>query len=243
MTKQYGLIGQSLKHSFSKDYFTEFFAKEGIAASYKNFELQRIEDFIGLKKQEILGLNVTLPYKESILPFLDQLSPEAQEIGAVNCICFSEGKTIGHNTDAYGFKESLRPILRTEHRKALILGKGGAAKAVAYVLRSLGVEYRYVSRDPQGIDLAYGDLNDKALSFFPFLINTSPVGMFPDVEACPDIPYEHLSSKNFLYDLIYNPEETLFLNCGKERGALVMNGHKMLIYQAERSWELWNQIK
>lgn len=239
-SRKFGLIGKDLSYSFSAKYFSEKFQKEAIDATYVNFELARKEDIPTLISQGLSGLNVTIPYKQDVLSFLDSLTDEAREIGAVNCIEFQDGKTKGHNTDAYGFRESLKPVLRNNHQKALILGTGGASLAVAYVLRNLGLEYRFVSRNPIGDQLAYSELNERALAFFPFIINTTPIGTFPHVDDAPHLPYASLKADNLLYDLIYNPSETRFLKLGKEQGALTLNGAKMLLYQAERSWEIWN---
>jgi shikimate dehydrogenase len=239
-SRTFGLIGKSLSHSFSAEYFTKKFELEKISARYENFELEKASLIPSILSSGISGCNVTIPYKEEVIPFLVELSSEAKTIGAVNCVVFRDGKSIGHNTDAYGFKESLRPVLRNTHQKALILGTGGASKAVAYVLKELGLEFRFVSRTPVGNQLAYEELNDKAMAYFPFIINTTPIGTAPNVNQAPDIPYPYLNASNLLYDLIYNPAESLFLKKGKAQGALTMNGHKMLLYQAERSWELWN---
>jgi shikimate dehydrogenase len=238
--RTFGLIGKTLSHSFSALYFTKKFESEKISASYENFELDNASIIPSILHSGISGCNITIPYKEEVISFLDDLSDEASVIGSVNCIVIRNGKAIGHNTDAYGFKESLRPVLRNTHQKALILGTGGASKAVAYVLKELGLEFRFVSRNPTGSQLGYGDLNDKALAYFPFIINTTPLGTAPNVNQAPDIPYPYINESNLLYDLTYNPAESLFLKKGKAQGALTMNGHKMLLYQAEQSWELWN---
>lgn len=238
--KKYALIGRKLGHSFSKLYFSDKFREEDLPHSYLNLEFASDRDLMREEFLKYTGLNVTIPYKESVLPLMDELSEVANSIQAVNCIQVSSGRLIGHNTDAYGFQEALKPFLKSHHRKALVLGSGGASKAVTYVLDKLGLDYLVVSRSPQNGQIGYGDLNDKALEFFPFIINTSPLGMFPDVDTCPEIPYEFLSAKNFLFDLTYNPEESLFLKKGKAKGAQILNGRSMLEFQAEKSWEIWN---
>lgn len=237
--QRYGLIGAKLGHSFSQRYFSERFEEEGIAASYENIELEALPTAWPAVLEKYSGLNVTVPYKEDIIPLVDELHPVAAEIGAVNCILQREGRRFGYNTDAYGFRDSLRPFLKSWHRKALILGTGGASKAVAYVLRGLGIEYRHVSRNPVEGQYHYDELNAKAMEIFPFVINCTPLGMHPDVEAAPALPYAGLTEKNLLYDLIYNPAETRFLAEGRARGTQCINGHHMLLAQAEESWRIW----
>lgn len=248
--KKLGLIGYPLTHSFSAKYFAEKFEKESIKGyTYENFEIPTIEDFPSVIKSnpEIVGLNVTIPYKEQIIPFLDELDEEAKEIGAVNTIkVIRENGTVklkGYNTDIYGFRETLKPLLKMHHYKALILGTGGAAKAVEYVLRKIGLDVLYISRNPNSEnERSYNDLNDFALQDYPVIVNTTPLGMHPNVQNCPSIPYEHLSDKNLLYDLIYNPAETLFMQKGAEKGAETQNGLGMLKLQAEKAWEIWTQF-
>jgi len=204
-------------------------------------DVEEFQDFVN-SKSDLKGLNVTIPYKESVIPFLDELDEISKSVGAVNTIKIKDGKLHGFNTDVYGFQMAIKPFLASHHERALILGTGGASKAVAYVLRQLGIEYIYVSRTPNGEkEVAYSDLNAIAVRNFPMIINTSPLGMFPKMDERPAIPYEYLSEKNFLVDLIYNPEETLFLKEGKSRGALCLNGLDMLKLQAEKSWEIWNE--
>jgi len=239
---RFGLIGKSLGHSFSKSYFTEKFQKKGLNHSYDNFELASIDDFPRLlsENSDLRGLNVTIPYKEAIIPFLDEIDPVAAEIGAVNTILISNGKTKGYNTDVTGFQNSLKPYLKHGMEKALILGTGGASKAVAYVLRNLGIACFFVSRKPDELgQIAYGDLNEEAMKQFKLIVNTSPVGTFPEVDQYPDIPYEYLSNQHLLYDLIYNPSQTIFLKKGSDKGATTLNGLGMLKAQAEASYEIW----
>ena len=246
--KTYGLIGFPLSHSFSAGYFKEKFEKEGIEdCEYKNFEISSIELLTPtlLNHPFLCGFNVTIPYKEQIIPYLTSIDPAAKEIGAVNTVKVirNHGKIElhGYNTDAFGFKETLKPLLQSHHNKALILGTGGAAKAVEYVLKNIGLDVLYVSRNPSNGEVAYSDLNDIALQNFPLIVNSTPLGMYPKVDVCPEIPYEFLNSSNLLYDLIYNPNETLFLKKGREKGALTQNGLAMLKLQAEKAWEIFNR--
>ncbi|MFT6716036.1 MAG: shikimate dehydrogenase [Saprospiraceae bacterium] len=250
MTKSLGLIGYPLGHSFSAGYFKEKFSKENITGfEYKNFEINDIALLPEVIKNniELIGLNVTIPYKEAVIPYLDKLDDSAKNVGAVNTIKIdrSGGKVIltGYNTDTYGFRESLKYSLATHHQKALILGTGGAAKAAHFVLKNIGLEVLFVSRNPRkDNEVSYDSLNEIAVKNFPLIVNSSPVGMHPHIEKCPDIPYEFLDSNNLLFDLIYNPEETLFLKKGKDKGALTQNGLPMLILQAEKAWEIWNKV-
>ena len=241
--KQFGLIGYPLSHSFSKGYFAEKFAKENIVdCKYDVFPLEKIEDFVELcnDKKNLIGLNVTIPYKEKIIPFLDELDETAANIGAVNTIKFSNGKKIGYNSDAYGFEMSLKPLLKSHHRRALILGTGGASKAVRYVLEKLDIPYQLISRDKNKSNRTYADVSGSLQYDNLLIINTTPLGMHPNVDEYPDINYPFLTDRHLLYDLIYNPEETQFLKEGKQRGAQTKNGLEMLYLQAERSWEIWN---
>jgi shikimate dehydrogenase len=239
----YGLIGYPLTHSFSPAYFANKFRQEGVDAVYEKYELSNIEDFHKLirTKPEITGLNVTIPYKQSIIPFLDELSTSAKAIGAVNCIAFKDGKLKGYNTDVIGFEESLLPVLRPQHQKALVLGTGGSSLAVRYVLERLNIPYRLVSRNKNASTITYNELDEAVLKEYLVIINTTPVGMFPDVENCPAIPYAAISPAHLLYDLIYNPAETKFLALGKMQGAYIRNGWEMLQLQAEASWQIWNE--
>ncbi|MDD4158151.1 MAG: shikimate dehydrogenase [Proteiniphilum sp.] len=245
----YGLIGFPLKHSFSARFFTEKFAREGIEAEYLNFE---IEDITELKKvilfhPSLRGLNVTIPYKEQVIPFLDALAPEAERIGAVNVIRVERTpgemrpyRLTGYNTDCIGFRESLRPLLnRKIHTNALILGTGGASKAVAQALTEMQIAWRAVSRTAAEGRYSYDELTPEIISAHKLIVNASPVGTFPDTNRCPAIPYATLTPEHLLYDLVYNPEETLFLKKGKEAGAAICNGKEMLQLQARAAWEIW----
>jgi shikimate dehydrogenase len=246
INKKLGLIGYPLTHSFSEKYFAEKFRKEDIRDySYSNYSIPEIGELISLIRDEpeLVGLNVTIPYKEQILPFLDELDQEAREVGAVNTILISreEGDIHlkGYNTDVYGFRESLFPLLRGQHRHALVLGTGGASKAISYVLDQLGIKYQYVSRKYIAGQLEYKDLCYSVISKSTLIINTSPLGTYPDISTFPDIPYDILGSDHLLYDLVYNPAETAFLRLGKQKDAEVKNGLEMLELQADRSWEIW----
>jgi shikimate dehydrogenase len=243
--KKFGLIGYPLSHSFSKKYFEEKFLKENIRdCSYDTFPLENISEFPGLIKREkdLLGLSVTIPYKESVIPFLDELDETAENIGAVNCIKITNGKLIGYNTDAFGFRQSLRPFLDSNHTKALVLGTGGASKAVAHVLRNLNINFWFVSRTKNnfGNTITYEELNGQIISSCKLLVNCTPVGMAPNNDTFLPIPYDFITPQHLAYDLIYNPEETIFLKKAKEQGALVSNGYNMLCFQAEEAWKIWN---
>lgn len=244
--KQFGLIGFPLGHSFSKKFFTEKFERENIDAHYDLYELKNISEFIALKeKPELCGVNVTIPYKEQVMPFLDEFDDTAAQIGAVNVIKFirSEGKLLlkGYNSDAIGFENSLKPFLQPFHKKALILGTGGASKAIDYTLRKLGVETTFVSRTAKPDMLTYSQLNAEVMADYTVIVNASPVGTYPHSDECPDIPYQYLTDKHLLFDVVYNPAETLFLKKGKEQGAQGLNGEGMLIGQAVAAWEIWNK--
>ena len=244
--RRYGLIGYPLTHSFSQRYFTDKFDREGIAdCSYTNYSLREIGELSSvLRDRELRGLNVTIPYKQQVIPFLHLLSPVVEAIGACNCIRIGDGQLTGYNTDVVGFERSLIPLLRPHHREALVLGTGGASKAVEYVLLKLGISYRLVSRRPRQDtgDLGYEDVDAAVLASATLVINTTPVGMYPKVDECPPLPYAALTPGHYLYDLIYNPERTLFLQKGAAAGAAVENGHEMLILQAEESWRIWNMV-
>ncbi|MDR1518462.1 MAG: shikimate dehydrogenase [Dysgonamonadaceae bacterium] len=247
----YGLIGFPLKHSFSAAFFAEKFKNERIDAEYLNFEIPDILDIreVILFNQHLKGLNVTIPHKEKIIPFLHEISDEAKKIGAVNVIKIERWqgdmyfyRLKGFNTDYIGFQESIRPILNPEiHRKALILGTGGASKAVFHALNDLGVETRFVSRQADGDRIAYQNLSPQLIEEHKIIVNASPVGTFPKTDECPAIPYQYLTPEHLLYDLVYNPAETLFLKKGAERGAIIKNGSEMLERQAIATWEIWNQ--
>lgn len=240
MTAQYGLIGYPLSHSFSPAYFNNKFAIEKIDARYDAYAIPTIDELAMLLKEHPLlkGLNVTIPYKEQVLPLLHDIDTAARDIGAVNCIGIRDGKLVGYNTDYIGFAKSLRPLLQAQHTHALVLGTGGAAKAVIYALKQLGIEYKIVSRT--GGDMQYADVDEQVLKQYKLIINTTPVGMYPEIDKAPDIPYQYLGEEHLLYDLVYNPEETLFLQKGRQQGATIKNGYEMLILQAEAAWHIWN---
>jgi shikimate dehydrogenase len=240
-TKRYGLIGYPLSHSFSPSYFSKKFADLGLNnAEYLAYELKDISEIEALLDSNVKGLNVTIPYKEQVLAYLGRLSPQAKAIGAVNTIEITGEEVIGHNTDVYGFQESLTLFLDgVSIEKALVLGSGGAAKAVKYALKDMGITFTTVSRRP--IYLQYDEISQEILQSHRLIINTTPLGMSPKINAAPMIPYHHLTSEHFLYDLVYNPEKTLFLKRGSAKGAAVKNGYDMLVLQAEKSWEIWNQ--
>jgi len=244
----YGLIGFPLGHSFSRNFFTDKFLNEDIDAEYRNFELTTIDEL-----QEVLdghphlrGLNVTIPYKEKVLPFLDTISKEARAIGAVNVIKVArKGKSVklaGYNSDCIGFERSIQPLLKPHHKKALILGTGGASKAVRYALENrLGLQTITVSRFERPGCVTYDAIDADAVHEWPVIVNCTPVGMFPHVAECPKLPYESMDGQNLLFDLIYNPDQTLFMRNGAAHGAKVKNGLEMLILQANASWEIWNE--
>ncbi|MDR2622669.1 MAG: shikimate dehydrogenase [Dysgonamonadaceae bacterium] len=244
---QYGLIGNPLKHSFSQGFFNDKFAAENIDAEYINFEIPAIEEFKSIIKnnQRLRGLNVTIPYKEQVIPYLDQLSENVKLIGAVNVIKIEhikKGKTklTGYNSDIIGFKNSIEPLLQPHHTHALILGSGGSAKAIYYGLMQLGVTPTYVSREKTSANmLIYSNLNEDIIKANTVIVNCTPVGMWPNVDNCPQIPYHLLTKEHLLYDLLYNPNETLFMKKGKEQGAKVKNGLEMLLLQAFASWDFW----
>lgn len=245
--RRFGLIGFPLGHSFSQKYFTQKFQSEGIDARYDLFPIESIDELPKLmdSTDDFVGFNVTIPYKQQVMRFLDELDEQASKIGAVNVvkITFKDGKRHlkGYNSDAYGFTESIRPMLRPSHRKALVLGSGGASKAVVYSLRRLGVEPVIVSRHAAEGVLTYDALDKEVMSEYTVVVNASPVGMSPKVDACPDIPYDCLTPGHVCFDLIYNPLETLFLKKAKEMGAAVKNGLEMLHLQAEGAWLYWNE--
>ncbi len=240
--RKFGLIGKNIAYSFSRTFFAEKFTKEGIEASYENCHLESIEDFRNLLHQKKwTGFNVTIPYKEEIIPFLDELSEEASKIGAVNTISFEGSKLIGHNTDHFGFLKSIFSYLEPHHKKALILGTGGASKAVIYALHSLGIETQYVSRTKSHECLGYGDVNEAIMKTYTVIVNCSPLGTFPNDNECPNLPYQFVSELHLMYDLVYNPPVTKFLALSKQQGAKVINGQQMLIEQALKAWGIWNK--
>lgn len=240
---KYGIIGYPLGHSFSRAFFTEKFQREHIDAEYVNFEIPSADMLPGIVQTNpnLCGLNVTLPHKEAVIPMLDELSDEAKEIGAVNVIRVRDGRLKGFNSDIIGFMDSIRPLLKPWHQHALVLGTGGASRAIRVGLQRLGIEWTYVSRTPAPDRLTYVDLTPELMEHYQVIVNCSPVGMFPRVDACPDIPYQLLTGRHLLYDLVYNPQETLFLKRGAERGAAVKNGLEMLHLQALASWRFWNE--
>ncbi len=243
---KYGLIGYPLGHSFSIGYHNQRFADEGINAKYINFEIASIEQLMEVIGQnpELKGLNVTIPYKEKVMEYLDYISPEARAIGAVNVIrVIHEGSKIvmrGYNSDVIGFTQSIEPMLEKHHKKALVLGTGGASKAVAYGLKSLGIESVFVSRYERPGTIQYESITPEVVQEYNVIVNCTPLGMFPKIDTCPALPYDALDEHNILYDLIYNPDETLFMKRGAARGAAVKNGLEMLLLQAFASWEFWN---
>ena len=245
----FGIIGNSLSHSFSKSYFEKKFKELNLDDHfYHKFEIPSIEDFqkIISETKNLKGLNVTIPYKQSIIPFLDELSPEAKEIGAVNCINIIDNKLIGYNTDVYGFSQSIKPFLDTNHQRALILGTGGASKAVAYALKKVGVEVYFVTSSlvkKTENTFFYSEINELMINAFKLVVNATPVGTFPDIYDYPSIPYQFFTPQHLAYDLIYNPEQTLFLEYAKEKGAITVNGLSMLHLQAEKNWEIWTEKK
>ncbi len=243
-----GLIGKSLSHSFSKSYLEEKFIKENKSDFlYTNFDLENLNSFPELVlKHRLSGLNVTKPYKESIIPFLNELDVTAKEIGAVNCIKITWKNDTpylkGYNTDYYGFAQSIKPFLEPIHQKALILGTGGASKAIAYALKNVGVDFYYVTTGEKKAAnyFHYSELNEYVLNAFKLIVNCTPLGMYPKTDVCPEIPFQYLTAEHLLYDLIYNPEESLFLQRGKAQGAVTINGLNMLKLQADKAWEIWH---
>lgn len=242
----YGLIGYPLGHSFSISYFNQKFADEGIEAKYENFEIPSIELLMEVldSNPNLRGLNVTIPYKQKVISYLDTLSPEARAIGAVNVIRVTHDgdKTVlkGFNSDVIGFTKSIEPMLEKVHKKALILGTGGASKAIDYGLKALGLETLFVSRYQKPGTIQYKDITPDVVKEYNVIVNCTPCGMYPHVDECPELPYEAMDNRTILYDLIYNPDETLFMEKGKAQGADVKNGLEMLLLQAFKSWEFWN---
>lgn len=252
MKREFGLIGYPLTHSFSKAYFNEKFNTEGIEAVYENFPLKSIEEFPALIKSRpaLSGLNVTIPYKQSVIAYLDELGEEATAMAAVNVIVpeIKEGKIrlIGRNSDYLGFRDSILPEiehLRASHQQlnALILGTGGASKAVFYALQQMGIKAYFVSRDSAKASYTYEMLNAEMIDHFKIIVNTTPLGMVPDTESCPELPYKAIGQGHLLYDLVYNPALTRFLSLGQQAGARILNGAAMLKIQAEAAWKMWNR--
>lgn len=244
--KKYGLIGYPLGHSFSMGYFNEKFKNEAINAVYENFEIPDIQDITTVigSNPDLAGFNVTIPYKEKVMDYLDYIAPEAAEIGAVNVVKVTHNgeRAVlkGFNSDVVGFVNSIKPLLRPLHKKALVLGTGGASKAVEYGLRKLGLEAIKVSRTEKDNTITYGQVTSELLSEYKVIVNCTPCGMAPHFDECPNLPYDSIDDSFLLYDLIYNPEETLFLRKGKEKDATVKNGLEMLLLQAEEGWNIWN---
>jgi shikimate dehydrogenase len=243
--KKYGLVGKNISYSFSKKHFTEKFAAYHFDnCEYLNFDITSVKEFpeILSKTKGLRGLNVTIPYKEEIIPYLDSLSKNAKKIGSVNTIVINKQKElIGYNTDFYGFKKSLKPLLESHHTKALILGTGGASKGVAFALKKLNIEYDFVSRNPDEFQISYDEIDAALFEEYSIVINTTPVGTFPNIEDCPIIDYNLLTEKHIVFDLVYNPEESMFLKKAKEQGAITKNGYEMLVFQAEKAWKIWNK--
>lgn len=239
----FGLIGYPLSHSFSKKYFTEKFEKGGLKdCSYELFSIASVHELKKVLEQHpgLCGLNVTIPYKEQVLSFLNEKDAIVKKIKACNCIKIKDGKLLGHNTDAEGFERSLKKQLQPHHSKALILGTGGAAKAVEFVLKKLSIGFKYVSRKPSIHNYSYTQLTPAIIADHTLIINTTPLGMYPRISEAPAIPYEALTTRHYLFDLVYNPERSLFLQKGEQKGAAIKNGYEMLEIQAEESWRIWN---
>lgn len=241
----FGLVGKDIDYSFSREYFTAKFQAANIQnCIYKNFDIPQITYFpqIIKKNKGLIGLNVTIPYKEEVIPYLDDLSLTAEEIRAVNTIkVTAQGQLKGYNTDAYGFEQSIKPLLKPHHTSALILGRGGASKAVAWVFKRLGIAYIYVSRTPAPGQLSYVDINQEVLKEFTIVVNCTPLGTFPDIDKKPEFNYNLFSDKHIAFDLVYNPIQTKFLTLAKQNGAMIKNGYDMLVFQAERAWEIWSE--
>jgi shikimate dehydrogenase len=241
---KFGLLGKNISYSFSKSYFEEKFAILGLPHTYDNFDMNSISEFPSILKNnpDLVGLNVTIPYKEQIIPFLDEISEKAKDIGAVNTISISKsGHLKGYNTDYYGFKKSIGSFLKPHHKNALILGTGGASKAIAYTLKELNIHFDFVSRTSNDKSkFNYNELTESIISSHPIIINCTPVGTHPKVNDCPNIPYDGISKNHLLYDLIYNPLQTKFLICGELKGADICNGLEMLELQAKKAWEIWD---
>ena len=241
---KFGLIGKNISYSFSKKYFTEKFKLLHFDnCEYLNFDIPSIKDFPKTisETKGLKGLNVTIPYKEEIIPYLDKLSKNAKIIGAVNTITISKKKKLkGHNTDYYGFKKAIKPLLETHHKKALILGTGGASKAIAFAFKKLKIEYDFVSRNPNEFQFNYEELNQEIFEEYQIIVNTTPVGTHPNINDAPPLDYNLFTKNHIAFDLVYNPEETSFLKKAKEQGAKTKNGYEMLIFQAEKAWSIWN---
>ncbi|GGW66291.1 shikimate dehydrogenase [Winogradskyella epiphytica] len=242
----FGLVGRNISYSFSRRYFTNKFQNESLPYAYVNFDIQSINDLkeIVNSTPNLKGLNVTIPYKEEVIPLLNKLNKKAKKIGAVNTIKITKNKKLkGYNTDYFGFKNSLKPYLKSHHTRALILGTGGASKAIAYGLQRLGIGFDFVSRsNKKDIKFLYSELTEAIISEYTIIINCTPIGTFPNVDACPDLPYNAITKDHILFDLIYNPEQTKFLKNGHQKGAITINGEEMLRLQAEKAWKIWNNV-
>lgn len=239
---EFGLIGKAIEYSFSRKYFNEKFEKEQLPYTYVNFDIKSISHFPTIIKEnpELIGLNVTIPYKESVIPYLDELSLEAQSIGAVNTIkILPNKKLIGYNTDYYGFQKSIKPLLKKQHNSALILGTGGASKAINYALKQKNIHTLFVSRKAKGNAISYDDLTEEIIHEYKIIVNTTPLGTFPNVKSYPEIPYSFITPNHLLYDLTYNPSTTEFMKKGEAQGAKTINGYNMLVEQAEKAWDIW----
>lgn len=243
--KTFGLLGKQIAYSFSRGYFTDKFKKMNLQDhEYVNFDIPKITDFPKIVAQQsgIKGINVTIPYKEQVMPFLDSIDEKAEKIGAVNTIKITkEGLLKGYNSDVVGFENSLKPLLKKHHKKALILGTGGASKAIAFALELKNIDYKFVSRNPKDqSEISYADITAQTIAMYTVIINSTPLGTSPNIHESPTIPYQFITKKHLLFDLIYNPEMTKFLKEGKQRGATIKNGYEMLELQAEESWRIWN---
>ena len=240
--RTFGLLGRNIDYSFSRKYFTEKFNREHIDAKYQNFDIASIAEFSNIVKNNIIsGLNVTIPYKQQVIPFLDHLDPHSSEIGAVNTIKFEkDGSLCGYNTDYWGFLEALKPHLKPQHTNALILGTGGASKAIAYALDILNIDFKFVSRSPEKDQFSYQMLDEQMMESYTLIINCTPLGTFPNIEESPTIPIEYISDSHLIFDLIYNPSETKLMKNASGKGATCVNGLRMLELQAEKAWEIWN---
>jgi len=242
-----GLLGKNISYSFSRNYFKNKFKDENIDhVNYDNFDIDNIASFTSIIQNTagLKGLNVTIPYKQTVIPFLDKLDKKAKAIGAVNTIKITKkGKLVGYNTDCFGFKKSIKPFLKSHHKSALILGTGGASKAVVYTLEKLGITCHYVSRKMnKGISFTYSTLTPQDINTHKIIVNCTPLGTFPNIEMCPDIEFNTITDKHIAFDLIYNPEETTFLRLAKQQGAVTINGLEMLKQQAEKAWSIWNVV-
>ena len=240
---QYGLIGKKLQHSFSQKHFEKKFTKLGLHHSYSNFEMDTLDSFreLILKTPNLKGLNVTIPYKQEIIKYLDDIDTEALKIGAVNTVTINKGRTKGYNTDVYGFEQSLKSSLNKQVNKAIILGTGGASLAVAYVLEKLGLEFQKVSRSPKSNQISYKEAENN-ISSYQIIINTTPLGTYPDIQNQPPLSLARLNKKHLVFDMIYNPARTLFLQEAEQKGCRIINGQEMLELQADKSWEIWNEF-